>query len=69
MDDADGIVLRVIGAEGVGTDQLGEAVGLVCVGAAHRAHFMQDHRQAAPCDLPGGFGAGEAAANDVDRGE
>jgi hypothetical protein len=69
VDDADGIVFRVIGAEGVGTDQLGKAVGLVCIGAAHRPHFVQDDRQAAPGDLPGGFGAGQAAADDVDRGE
>jgi hypothetical protein len=36
------------------------------LGGALRAHFMQHDGQAAPGDLPGGFGAGEAAADDMD---
>jgi hypothetical protein len=56
---------RVIGAETVGTDQFGQPVGLVRVGAMRSAHLMQDHGDAGLGDLPGGFGTGEAAANDV----
>jgi hypothetical protein len=32
VQQADGVVLGVVGAEGVGADQLGQAVGLVRVG-------------------------------------
>jgi len=34
-------------------------------GGALRAHFVQDYRDAARRDLPGGFGAREPAADDV----
>ena len=66
MQQADRIALGVVRAEGVGADEFGEAVGLVGVGAAHRAHFVQDDRHAGLGRLPGGFRAGEAAADDVD---
>jgi hypothetical protein len=62
----DGVVQRVVGAEGVGADQLGEPIGLVRVGAAHGPHLVQDHRHAASGELPGGLAAGESAADDVD---
>ena len=35
MQQPDRIVLGVVGAEGVGADELGQAIGLVRVGAAH----------------------------------
>ena len=66
MQQPDRIGLGVVGAEGVGADQLGEAVGLVRLGAAHRAHFVQHDRHAGFGDLPCGFRAGKAAADDVD---
>ncbi len=66
VQQADGVLLVVVGAEGVGADQLGEAVGLVGEGADDGAHLVQDHRHAGLGDLPGGLGAGEAAADDVD---
>ena len=66
MQQADRIGLGVVGAEGIGADELGEAVGLVRIGAAHRAHLVQDDRHAGLGRLPGGFRAGEAAADDVD---
>ena len=50
----------------VAADQFGEAVGLVRRGGAHGTHFVEDARNAAAGDLPGGFGAGESAADDVD---
>ena len=42
MQQADGVGLGVVGAEGVGADEFGQAVGLVRIGAAHRAHLVQD---------------------------
>ena len=66
MQQPDRIVLGVVGAEGVGADQLGEPVGLVGIGAAHRAHLMQDDRHAGLGRLPCGFRTGEAAADDMD---
>ena len=46
VQQADGVVLPVVGAEGVGADQLGQAVGVVGVGldARHAAHLVQDRR-------------------------
>ena len=41
-------------------------VGAVGLGRALRAHLVQDDRNAGLGDLPGGFAAGEAAADDVD---
>ena len=35
-------------------------------GAAHAAHLVQDDRHAGRGDLPSGFAAGEAAADDMD---
>ncbi|MNX74228.1 hypothetical protein D3C86_1056610 [compost metagenome] len=70
VQQADGVVFPVVRTEGVGADQLGQAIRLVRVGldARHAAHFMQDDGHAGLGDLPGGFGAGEAAADDVHRG-
>ena len=66
VQQADGVGLGVVGAERVGADQLGEAVGLVRFGHAHGAHLVQHDGDAATGDLPGGLAAGEAAADDVD---
>ena len=67
VEQADGIVLGIVGAEAVRADHLGEAVGLVRRSrVAAAAHFAQAHAQARLGELPGGFGTGEAAADDVD---
>ena len=70
VQQADRIELPVVRAEGVGADQLGQAVGVVGVGldAGHAAHLVQDDGHAGLGDLPGGLGAGQAAADDVDGG-
>ena len=65
VQQADGIVGGIVGAEGVGADQLGQAVGEMRIGAAHRPHLVQHHGHAGRRDLPGGFRAGEAAADDM----
>ena len=36
VQHADGIALGIVGAEGIGADEFGKAVGLVRIGAAHR---------------------------------
>ena len=68
MQHANRIAGGVIGAEGVGADQFGQAVGLVGIRAAHAAHLVKDDRNAGFSDLPGGFGAGKAAADNMDGG-
>ena len=67
VQEADGVLLVVVGAEGVGADELGQGVGLVGGGADRGAHLVQDDGDAHLGGLPGGLGAGEAAADDVDR--
>ncbi len=63
VQQADGAPLRIVGAEGIGANKLGELPGLVGGGRAGRPHFVQHDRYAAACDLPGGFGTGEASAH------
>ena len=65
VQEADGIVLAIVGAERVGADEFRELVALVHGGRAHRPHLMQHHGDAARRDLPRRFRAGEAAADDV----
>ena len=67
MQQADGIVRGVVGAERIGADQLGIAVGLVRGGRPLRPHLVQRDRHAGLRELPGGLRAGEAAADDMDR--
>ena len=57
VQQADRVVGGIVGAEGVGADQLGQAVGEMRIGAAHRAHLVQHHRHAGRRDLPRGLGA------------
>ena len=66
MQQADGILLGVVGAKRVGADELREPLGLVGGRRADRTHLMHDHGNAAAGDLPGGLGAGEAPADNVD---
>ena len=67
VEQADGIVLRVIGTKAVGADHFGEVVGLVRGRRIPAAtHFAQPHAKARLGELPGGLGSGEPAADDVD---
>ena len=50
----------------VAADEFGETIGLVRGGGARGTHFVEDAGDTAAGDLPGGFGAGQAATNDVD---
>ena len=65
VQQADGIVVLVVGAEGIGADQFGQAIGLVGGGFALWPHLVQGHRDAGFGELPGGFGTGQAAADNM----
>jgi hypothetical protein len=64
---ADGAALRVVRAERVRTNELGQLRGLVDRGRANGAHFVQDGGNAAARQLPSGLAAGKAAPDDVNR--
>ena len=66
VQQADGVRLRVVGAKGIGADELGEVFRLVRRGHGRRPHLVQNDRNAGLGELPGGLRAGEAAADDVD---
>ena len=53
---------RVVGPEGVGADELGEAVRLVRRRRDLRPHLEEPHAVPAPRELPGALGAREAGA-------
>ena len=65
MQQTDGVVLTVVGAERIRADEFGERGGLVGRGRAHRAHLVQHDRDAALRDLPSGLAACQAAADDM----
>ena len=67
VQEADRVVLAVVGAERVGADELGERAGLVRRRGVLGSHLVQHDRNAAGGDLPGSFGTGEPAADDVHR--
>jgi hypothetical protein len=65
MNDTYRVVFGVIRAKRVRADQFRKTVGLVCIRAAYRPHFVQDDRQSTPGNLPGGFRACQTAADDM----
>ena len=65
VQQADRVVGGVVGAERIGADELGEAVGAMRLGHPDGAHLVQDDGDARLGDLPGGFRAGEAGADDM----
>ena len=65
MQQPDRVIGGVVRAERIGADQFGEAVGAVRFGHPMRAHLVQHHADAGIGDLPGGFRAGKAGADDV----
>jgi hypothetical protein len=67
MEKANGAALRVVRAERVRTNQLGQLRGLVDRGRASGAHFVQDGGNTSACQLPSGFAAGKATPDDVNR--
>ncbi len=65
VQQAHGIALVIIRAEGVGADHLGQIAGAMGEGADMGAHLVDDHGHAQFGRLPGGLGSGHAAADDV----
>ena len=65
MQKTDRVVLAIVGAERIGADQLGLAIGLVRRRCPARPHFMQHHRHAGLRELPGRLGPCESAAHDM----
>ena len=65
VQQADGVIGRVVGAKRIGADEFGKALGAMGLGHPDGTHLVQDDRYAGLGDLPGGFRAGEARANDV----
>ena len=66
MQQADRVVVFVVGAERVRADQFGKAVGLVGRRLPLRPHLVQRHRHARLRELPGGLRARQSAADDMD---
>jgi hypothetical protein len=58
----------LIALKRIAADKFGEAVGLMGVGGADRTHLVQDDVDPALRQLPRGFGAGKATADDYDTG-
>ena len=67
VDQPDGVVFGIVGAEAVRTHKFGERVGVVGLGAVGAAHLVEHDRHAGAGALPRGFRPGEAAADDVNR--
>ena len=68
MQQTDGIVIAIVGAKRIRTDQFGALLGAMGIGGARRAHFMEDDRHAVRGQLPGRLAAGQTGADDVNRG-
>ena len=56
----------LIALQRIAADQLGQAVGLMRIGGAHRPHFVERDVDAALRELPGGFRARKASADHCD---
>ena len=67
MQEPDGIRRPVVGAEGVGADELGKGSGLMRLGPALGPHLVQHDRHAGGGGLPGGLASGEPAADHMHR--
>ncbi len=65
VQEPDGVILPVVGAERVRANELGKTICLVCFGHAHGPHLVQHHRHPSLSDLPSGFGSRKTAADDV----
>ena len=66
VEQADRIVLGIVGAEAVRADHFGQPVGFVRRGhVAAPAHLAQANLEPGLGQLPRGFGPGEPAADDV----
>ena len=67
MQQPHSIVIGVVGAEGVGADQLGQTVAAMGLGPAMRAHFVQHHFASCLGGLPRRFAARQSAPYDMNH--
>ncbi len=67
VQEADGVGLVVVRAEGVGADELRKPVGLVSVGLPRRPHLVQHDWNTRPRDLPGCLASRESTADHMNR--
>ncbi len=67
VDQPDGVMLGIVGAEAVRADELGERVGVVRLGRVDPAHLVEHHRHPGARRLPRRLATGEPAADDVER--
>ncbi len=66
MENADGVGLGIVGAEGIGADEFGQPVGLMRFGLAPGSHFVQHDRHAGRGNLPRSLRPCQAAPDYVD---
>jgi len=52
VQQTDGVVLGIVGAQRIGADQFRQRIGLMRLGAAQRAHLVQHHAHAGLGRLP-----------------
>ena len=65
MEKTNGVLFVIIGSKRVGAHHLGQVSGLVSESCNFGAHFMDDNIHAHVRSLPGSFGPGHAAADDM----
>jgi len=65
MQQPDGVVLGIVGTEGVRAHELGEAIRLVRVCGALGAHLVQHDGDTVLRELPRGLGTGQSTADHV----
>ncbi len=63
VQEAHGVAFRVVGTEGIGTDQFGQPGRRVRRRHPRRPHLVQHYLLPAPRQLPSRFAAGETAAD------
>jgi len=65
MQQPHGVAVGIVRPEGIGADEFRQPVASVGFGATDRPHLMDHGAMPGLRDLPGGFGPGETAADDV----
>src|SRR6516162_9219256 len=65
MEEANGAALRIVRAERIRTDKLGQLRSLMYCSGAERAHFVQHDPHTSARQLPSALAAGKPAPDDV----
>ena len=67
VQQADRVLLRIVRAEGIGADELGQARAEMRLGLPHRPHLVQHHRHPGARHLPRRLAAGQPATDHMHR--